>query len=147
MLFVRSAVHACGYICLIHSLKFISPVSALCLQGTMCVMNSSVIRMRRACFRQREFGFIVPALMGSVFCLVIAKGYLRDGGLDIVEDRNSVFEKGMTFAVISGICLGFVGRASQSLAKKHLLPHESFMAFYESLLTCCLALISLIPMQ
>lgn len=110
-------------------------------------MNSSFIRMRRACSRQSEFGYIVPAFLGSVFCLVIAQGRLREEGLDIVEERNGDFTKGKTFALASGICLGFVGRFSSGLAKKHLLPHESFMAFYESLFTCCFALISLIPMQ
>ena len=46
---------------------------------------------------------------------------------------------------MSGICLGIVGRFSQALAKKNLLPHESFMSFYSSLLTCCCAIIPMLP--
>lgn len=110
-------------------------------------MNSSIVRLRRACFRQTEFGFIVPAFLGSIFCLLIALGKLRGEGLDIVEERNHDYKKGVSFALISGLCLGFVSRFSQAMSKQNLLPHESFMALYESLLTCCCALLSFIPQK
>jgi hypothetical protein len=108
-------------------------------------MNTSFIRMRRACFRQSEFGYIVPAFLGSFLCLMIALGKLREQGLDIVIERDSGFKAGVAYALISGICLGLVGRLAQGMSKKALLPHESFMAFYDALFTCCCALVFMIP--
>ena len=60
-------------------------------------------------------------------------------------ERDSGFKAGVAYALLSGICLGLVGRFSQGMSKKSLLPHESFMAFYDALFTCCCALISIIP--
>lgn len=51
LLLFRGFVHAIGYVCFVHSLKYVTPVAALCLQGTTCAMNNCVFRLRRACQR------------------------------------------------------------------------------------------------
>ena len=142
---MRSVIHGIGFISFIQCLKHLSPVCALCLQGTTIVANTSLIRFRRAISRHTEFGYIIPSLMGSIFCYIIANGRLRDYGIDIVEERTEDFNKGFRFALFSGLCLGFVSRLSQYLSKTNLLPHESFMAFYESLFTSCFAIYLLLP--
>jgi hypothetical protein len=112
ILFVRSVIHAAGYICFVHSLKFVSPVCALCLQGTTCVMNISLFRVRRAYFRVSEFGYILPAFAGAVFCLCVSSGLLEKFGIDVVVQRDDDFKKGSFFALASGIALGMKGRIS-----------------------------------
>ena len=52
----------------------------------------------------------MPAFFGGVICLLVATGRLRDYDIDIVQIRDEHFKDGMKFALVSGICLGFVGR-------------------------------------
>lgn len=147
LIITRSGIQATGFFCFVYSFKYVSPICALCLQGTTCVMNTSIARLGRACERQIELGYIVPAFIGSFFCLLIALGFLREQGLDIVEQRDKKFLAGTTYALVSGICLGIVSRISQAMSKQNLLPHESFMAFYAALFTCCCSVFLLIPQR
>ena len=75
-------------------------------------MNISLFRFRRAYLRIAEFGYILPALIGSVICLCISSGILSKFDIDIVVQRDSEFNKGAGFALVSGIALGFKGRIS-----------------------------------
>ena len=51
MLVARSFLHGLGFLCFIHSLRFVSPVTALCAQGTTVVMNTCLVRLPRALSR------------------------------------------------------------------------------------------------
>jgi hypothetical protein len=48
LLVARSFLYGFGMFCFVHSLRFISPVTALCAQGTTVVMNTCLVRLPRA---------------------------------------------------------------------------------------------------
>lgn len=91
LLIARSFMYGIGLFCFVHSLRFISPVTALCAQGTTVVMNTCLIRVRRAFLRKIEFGYLLPAFCIAILTLSICTGQLVNLNVDIVLSRNAAF--------------------------------------------------------
>lgn len=148
MLFVRSLFYTVGIVFFIKALKLISPVTLLSTQGTAVIVNTCLFRLRRACFRKQEFGFIVPAFCGAVVCLCVIGGRFKHYGVDIVDGgRGADFTLGASYGTISGLMLAKVSRVSQALSKENLLPHEALMQFYATLMASLTVLYTLVPYQ
>ncbi len=91
LLVVRSFLYGFGMFCFVHSLRFVSPVTALCAQGTTVVMNTCLVRLPRAFSRSQEFGFILPTFTIATFILMISLGLFSEFDIDIVASRNKSF--------------------------------------------------------
>ena len=148
MLLARSVFYTVGIVCFVKALKLISPVALLAMQGTAAIVNTCLFRLRRACFRKGEFGFIVPAFCGAVVCFCVIGGRLKHYGVDIVDGgRGADFMRGAGYGTVSGLMLAKVSRVSQALSKENLLPHEALMQFYATMMASTTILYTMIPDQ